>query len=787
MNTDLLKPIPTDNIEFWTPPRLRAFELIAPYLGTRIVTETELELMERALREGERYLPRHKKLRLALVLEELCNGGVLDSAVRPEVPIRVPRPLILPASHESFRLLSSFQTMQNYLWQEWFARDLTSEELYLAFVVILGIEMGPAGANWHRLLSQLSWKDINPKGAIDFRIHWLDRSGRRHPITLTPGAILLIEKIRDSSAATTDEDYVFMPLVFGVKRRAQAFAKSLSVHYRRLLDQLRQRYPKENFPSWHHFNDSAPLIALFEGIEHPCVLTALKQRTLATSVPVHSGLPLLVGEAGPPADFIRHVVKEKVERIRNPHTWKSVPVKASPDSDDTTDSDWCGEALQLLRQLLAEIQSKFTKRATAKRAEELRPLFAAYRERASRLAPATSALHLGIDWAEHKFATERRLKPRSLAKYLRIAIEEGFLDHTESMDLATWQREEHEQLISRLLEVRRAPATTKTMLIVLRQLYEFATEHGYCSEPPNVPYSLQWVGGSGRPAIVGLSQFDAFTRVLLEESCRESRMLSIAAMLGYDGGLRADEVVTLTLGDVMAADGELWVWIWSGKSLAARRAIPLHLLAPEEHVRAISAWVLDRRSEFREDAHVHTIGLFGPEKSRERYDYDSLIGVLLERLKDAFGDGVDFHTLRHSFASFIFLRWYAARHEDFAETLFEGNHELFQAEAMVRLARFFTVGCYDRVPDYSPSDLVMMAKLMGHNGLETYFASYVHTLHAVQHFIAKSLGRRFGARELPGETIARLVPGMRNRKTRAKLPSRTISYLAERRMRRSLG
>jgi integrase len=780
MNIETVKNIVASDSGFWSGPRTRMLEAIAPLLhGTRVDSE-QLARVEDALKEEYRTLPRIKKTRLALILEELCNNGTLEWSDLPVVPTRVPRPSILPSSPQAFRLLASFELMHDFLWTHWLTEARPTSDRCLALMIVLGVEMGIAGGAWIRTLSRLTWQDVTGDDRIVFPVHWLDTSDRHAIFHITPSLRVLLDHVRAGEPGAKPDDPVLLPQYRGLKVRIRELESSLEAAYDRFITEVKKKHPGLIWPDWQQFGQYAPLIALYAGIDQPCLLSAMRQAPLPSSASPRLGVPLLAIERSPVAGIILSVTPGKRARLRNNTTWQSVPVETAPEDDVDDDNDWCGTALQMLRQLNAEIDSTLKRRATARKAEELRPIFERYRHRADSVAPPQSALHLAIDWAEYKLIEQRGLKPKSLRKYLRLTMEEGFLTDPKSRDLSTWGREDHEQLVDHLLEIRRALATTAFLLDKLGQLYRFAMARGYCDEAPSIPHLGSWVGGSGRPWMVGLHQFDAFVRLLFESGSREDRFLAVVAILGFYAGLRADEVVSLTLNEVLIADGELWIWVWRGKSTAARRAIPLHLLAPDSAISVVTAWVAERHGEFREDAILSRVGLFGPEKDRARYDYNSLIGNLIDRLKDSFGDGADFHLLRHSFASWMFLRWYATRYDDFAATLTEGHHSLFTPAAMRKLTHFFTLGRHNHMPHYSPSDLIMVSKLIGHSGLNTFFATYLHSYDAVQRHVMRRLTARFGERVLPGKTIATLFPALRSRTSQSRLASRTVNGLVNR-------
>jgi len=775
--TDVAAIVASDE-DFWTKSRVRLFQLIAPHITGKTIDADCLARIEEALQDEYKTRRRIKKRRLAKILQKLVYTGVLESSDLPSVPSRVPRPSVLPSSPRGFLLLESLRLMYDHLWDVWLTVSRDVPARYIAFVLILGFEHGKSGVSWIRSLSRLTWSQIEYDMRIHFPIHWLDQSGRPSTVHLTRAGQILLEHIREASTDTSDDQFVFLSECRGnIAERARELVPVIAEAYDRFATTFKTANPDAICPDWNEFCLYAPLIGLYEGIDQPWFLTAYRQVPLASSMSTRHGTPLLTIDGGRSSTMISTVSPYRRTRCKTARTWTTVPVQILSEDVNNDDADWCGTALQLLRQLLAELDTKLRKSAKTNKAELLVPIFERYRERADAIASSSSALHLAIDWCEFKLIYDSEVALKSMRKYLRLTVEEGFLTDPRSRDLSTWTREDHEQIVDRMLEVPRAPATTSWMLNRLSQFYRFAANQGVIEEAPSIPYVGPWVGGSGRPWMIGLSQFDAFLRILMQSGTRENRILAVAVILGFYAGLRADEVAQLTLKDVRVSNGEVWIWVWRGKSTAARRAIPLHLLTPDSALKIVRNWVTERRCEFRVDAVLRTVGLFGPENNRDRYTYKSLIGNSIDLLKQYFGDGVDFHTLRHSFASHLFLRWYGLRNADFSQTLSDGHHELFALPACRKLTQFFTLARYDELPPHVPSDLVMISKLIGHSGLETFFATYVHSLDAVQRHVIGKLSKNLGERKLSGKTIAVLFPGLRSRTSQARLTSRTINDL----------
>jgi len=238
------------------------------------------------------------------------------------------------------------------------------------------------------------------------------------------------------------------------------------------------------------------------------------------------------------------------------------------------------------------------------------------------------------------------------------------------------------------------------------------------------------------------------------------------------------------MNDVICLDGEIHIEIHNSKSPAGRRRVPLHLLAPEDASEPVRQAYEKRMAEFREKSTsrqliLKNIPLFGPEKSRERYSGRYLASACIAVVKKYMGQDFVFHSLRHSFASWLLIRWYAARYPEIIPTLAEGNHPVFGDECQENLCQFFASDRSGEIPDHHASDLVSISKLIGHSGQETLFSTYVHSFHIVHRHAMERLSQNIGSNKLSGKTISALVPKMKDRHNHSKLPGRTINIICE--------
>ncbi|MDW7748627.1 hypothetical protein [Halomonas sp.] len=260
-----------------------------------------------------------------------------------------------------------------------------------------------------------------------------------------------------------------------------------------------------------------------------------------------------------------------------------------------------------------------------------------------------------------------------------------------------------------------------------------------------------------RTRMVNPEQMDQAWRTLVghQHPSQTNTQFALALALGYYAGLRASEVCQLTLRDVrieypdhngewsalhgVFARGrnspaqagtesmvECWVYIRQGKTPAARRRIPLHLLAPPDVIQCLARWWTTRRDVAPTHA-LRDIGLFGPLFSPQAYSRQGLIDPLLVWLRQQWGAGVDFHGLRHCAASWWQLRLHAAQHADFRESMHYRFHWMFQPAA---LDRFLTYLCGPEGNEAIEKGTLIgqLVKLIGHRHVNTLLHTYNHSL-----------------------------------------------------------
>src|ERR1700690_2117944 len=123
-------------------------------------------------------------------------------------------------------------------------------------------------------------------------------------------------------------------------------------------------------------------------------------------------------------------------------------------------------------------------------------------------------------------------------------------------------------------------------------------------------------------------------------------------ILLFWAGLRIHEVALMSH-DAVYIDSELNIFIKESKTDAGKRSIPLHYLLPEKELQFFRDYVIKLRSKgARGDAPLLSLdGVSFPEP-------EALASLITGAIYDARRRHITCHQLRHSFASWLLVRWY---------------------------------------------------------------------------------------------------------------------------------
>lgn len=780
LNIDLPKLF-SENPSFWNEQRRHILNLALSHASDDgRLTEPQVLNVLHDLGMSRRHIPKPVMAAVRKVLNELNEAGLLKADL-PAERIRIPRPSILPNNFEEFAFLATIEAMLKYLWTDWLAQVPPEDSYLLCFAMSLPGHAGIGNPALGWILHRLEWRHLDTRGHLRIPFDAEKADSPETALSLPASARLLL----GSHARRTSppaEHYVFLPDICQAVARKKAISKQLRARYRDFCRAFCDSTGTVRYPPWNVFVSVGRLLPHFHARLEPLFLGVASTVPLPTAHPTTAFMPLtwegLISRSeGLPALVIPNRVRAERRAAVMPEQ-----IGAAPDLSPR----WCGDARRLVSRLTRKLREigkpnggKLTRQTQI---EAAHATIDGLLEEADVLAPnKTSALHLGLTWVRDQLSLqqpETNPKVGTIETDLSRVFTARLLRIPESYDLSSWEAEEHEMLVEEYLEDVSLDATTRdNIAIAFRKVYRFANTHGYTDGVNSGFAHGAEFYGTRRAQVIAPYEFDLFLESLRRESTRDALLIAAACALGYYAGLRAGDVMLLTLGDAVIGDGEIWIEIQHGKTPAARRRIGLHLLAPEPVCQLIRETYDRRRGEFRESSNLRQISLFGPEGAPDGYTRNALIDTAIAELQARFGINTVFHSLRHAFASWILVRWYALRYPEAIEVLVARRHAIFQPEAQARLAELFTLGSAQTTNPDDPSALIVISKLMGHLGQQTLFARYIHTFQILHADAMKRVDTVFGAQHVSGKVIAALLPRMTSATTRAKHKAKTINDL----------
>ncbi|RMH48174.1 MAG: hypothetical protein D6694_00805, partial [Gammaproteobacteria bacterium] len=576
------------------------------------------------------------------------------------------------------------------------------------------------------------------------------------------------------------DEYVFFASEENLDDRRKRIKREMQAAYRSLKQDFDSMHPEGDSPgTWSDFQALARFIPVLQGLE-PYLASVLKDYPLPACHPMESNFNIIRGDGiQPPSGLITPKISKKLL----PTSGIEIPNLNKTDKiNQAIESDWPGKSKRILRRLIHKARSLAPEKTSSERViNEICVFIDQLQVEADQLAPKSSALHWALLWIKDHIRKTNAVVHKTIQDYLSRVFINGLLCDPESIDLSDWEAEDHElsfeDTISRTS--LKQPKSRQNVEAAYRLAYRFGAIRGFCSDVRLTSVSREWMGGTNRCELIGLSEFDTFIHLLMGRSNRDASEIAMCCILAFYGGMRAGEISRLTLNDVVMCDNHLYIHIRKGKTAAARRVIPLHLLAPRPMCAIVSTLIWNRGREFPSNAHLRKIPLFGPDGKRERYASRTLADASIQLLKQTFGDAVTLHHLRHCFASWLFLRMYVSKYPDLILELTESGHEVFSQNYIRRMVYLMSGETKARIPDHCGTGLVRLTKLMGHLGPRVTFSTYIHTFHVVQAHAMRRLSSIHGARELPGKSIAILVPKMKTRHSQAKLKDKSINGILE--------
>ncbi|WP_192034443.1 site-specific integrase [Halomonas sp. YLGW01] len=399
-------------------------------------------------------------------------------------------------------------------------------------------------------------------------------------------------------------------------------------------------------------------------------------------------------------------------------------------------ADWPRQIKRRLSQFLTDASGlSSSQRLYADRyAEDLQQLLAHYERLITELIGHNgSYAQWLLHWAYHLLRVDRN-KLSTARTYISRITPITMLLHEGTLNLADWDDELVEEIKAGTLSEQSWKDTTiGAYSQTLGQFIRFCQNHGMLEEvTPPMKERGQSVS-TLRTRILTPGHFLSLWHGLAHQYAIGERrqLLALIMALGFYGGLRASEILALTLSDVVIGEEKgkrtCWVEVLGGKTPAARRRIALHVMAPPSVVETLGEWVEYRKSSCGGGHKISDVALFGPDYNPDAFTRRALITPVIEWMRKVLGEGVDFHGLRHAAVSWTLLRLHAAQTPTFADTLFHRYDWMFSEEALATLLNHFC-GAEGEDAIARGTMIYRVAKWIGHRDPSTLLQHYAHVL-----------------------------------------------------------
>ncbi|MEX0450085.1 site-specific integrase [Spiribacter sp. 221] len=702
------------------------------------------------VKETRRSLPPHRSIRaFKLVVDALEAVNLTGDAVCA-MPRRLHRPMrekTIAKSTTRFAQQATAHEMDQYLdrWlRERAAENAMDSDLVaaLAFAMRLVVRAGMGADLVSGGLARLTPARVTAHGSLRLPIDTANFTAAFYCWPLPKGCWgLLPAAIRkgtrddvllfpDALGEPIDTSLPEDPLIDAVADKQKAITDTLSRAFRVFEADFRRDNPNlrvARLQSWTTFCEVGRLIPLGRGI--PAALIELGRRfPLPACTDLHA---LNERGAHQPARLSETKLASSPIQPPSPGTaGLTAPPGGEWFNTEVLPNDWAVEAQRILKRFCQDAEALQGKNGfvTKRNHRALKNQRDKRWEEVNALWQGQSLVHVALGWL-YELAVSPA-KTSTLRTYISRLFGVETLKLEPAIDLSLWDDDTVEGMTQAIIASRTWQRTTvghfkQTWADFLR----YAQRNGHIPDVENLPSGVAHVHTAKRVDI--LTAYDV--KFLWNHCCHHGgewgEQAAAAILLGFYGGLRAHEVLSLTLEDVAIKDDSVCVQIAQGKTTAAQRTIWLEIMAPPKLVRWFKAVVEARRQQFTnprfKDRRLNQIALFGPSGNPDRYTRKALIDPVIDWMREHLDGSVDFHLLRHSFVSWLMLRLYAARNEGFAETLPQKDATMFQPESLERLrALFGSESCRGSGID----DHIHFKNFVGHEDLRTSILHYVHTL-----------------------------------------------------------
>ncbi|WP_309045665.1 site-specific integrase [Marinobacter sediminicola] len=338
------------------------------------------------------------------------------------------------------------------------------------------------------------------------------------------------------------------------------------------------------------------------------------------------------------------------------------------------------------------------------------------------------------EWALHlctkPASSGKRLSLSTIARYVRdtgIRI----VSLAGEGDIRNYDNSEFDELYTEVISDASSSGLRNKLCAGLREFHFFL--HSTCGVPKISEITNLGGGSVLQPVDANLISLDDYQKIRCR--IREADLELIAEdlpviaelifILGFRCGLRRMETLMLRIQDVhLLGRQEIIVRRYMGRELKtanAVRRLPLYALLEQDELTLLTDWVKRRKEDER--ATACTDALFSvPKKGWMPIDQEKVIPILHRHMRAVTGDNsLRYHHLRHSFASWTFLRLSLAHHGKGRVLLPE---QPLTQEWLNQSPHF-----YERLlKGRHRPDLYAVARLLGHASPDMSLEHYIHTM-----------------------------------------------------------
>ncbi|NLQ16747.1 site-specific integrase [Marinomonas sp. M1K-6] len=400
----------------------------------------------------------------------------------------------------------------------------------------------------------------------------------------------------------------------------------------------------------------------------------------------------------------------------------------------------------------------------------------------------------------------RKNKVSTVLSKLTNLFSRGLFDYEPSINIEDWDEEDSSLFIHEILiNPDLAENTNHSRLSQFSTLLNFNRSKLDLWTEVYFPVSQSGeLTTTNRHQVLGQQEFNLFMDAF---TCHHNvksdiTVSTVIFKILFYAGLRPGELARLTLGDISAnSEEEILIRVRRFKTPASRRTIPLHLLAPPEVCLEIFEYISQRLNLFSK---LKMTRAFGKDRksseARERLlaiaevndeqaqflrtfplfsNAEKVTRIAREEMKLILGEGADLYLLRHSYATHMFLRWYAMRYPGVINELRDRNEWFYSNEALALQRHIYRHGSL--VNHSKETDMVHLMKSMGHRFVDTFFAVYCHSYFVVYNHAQKKYMAQRGWENLPVSTgfIQANIPKMKSRTTISQIKEKSLVGVLE--------